>query len=177
MKKTVVSAVLFASLLVTSGMAFAAGETSSGTLTVDATLASTINLTFVTDASGVALTGSGTNAATLDFGTVSQTGSLAANVTRTPGTGNMVISTPFDVSVTKSNLTSATYALTAQLGTADAVNTWVIDTFTLNATTPASLTVTGAYATNAAHTLGLTIPNIELAGVITDTINFVATAN
>ena len=178
MKKSMLSAtIVLASLLLTSGMAFAAGETSSGTLTVDATLASSINLTFVTDTNGVALTGSGTNTATLDFGTVSQTGALATNVTRTPGTGNMVISTPFDVSVTKSNLTSASYALTAQLGTADAVNTWVIDTFTLNATTPTSLTVTGAYATNAAHTLALTIPNTELAGVITDTIAFVATAN
>ncbi len=170
------AAVLFASLLLTSGMAFAQ-ITSSGTLTVNASLDSTINLTFVSDASGVALTGSGTNAATLDFGAVSQTGSLASNVTRTPGTGNMVISTPFDVSVTKSNLTSADYSLTAQLGTADVVNTWKIDTFSLNASTPTSLTAIGAYASNASHTLGLTIPNSELAGAISDTINFVATAN
>jgi hypothetical protein len=70
--KKILSTVFIAGLILTSGMAWAQGQTSSGTLTVRAELASSINLTFLTDANGVALTGSGTNVATLDFGAVSQ---------------------------------------------------------------------------------------------------------
>jgi hypothetical protein len=171
------SAAIFTSLILMSGMVWA--QSSSGTLAVHAELASSINLTFVTDPSGVALTGSGTNAAALDFGTVSLYSTPAANVTQTVGTGNFMVSTPFDVSVTKSNVTSANYALSAVLTTVDGTNSWAIDTFPLptSPTAPASLTVTGVYASNVPHTLHLTIPNSEGAATISNTIDFLATAN
>lgn len=170
---------VFASLILTSGMAWAQGQTSSGTLAVTAELASSINLTFLTDANGVALTGSGTNTASLDFGAISEFTAPPAKVTETIASTSFTVSTPFDVSVAKSNVTSANYALTAELQTTDAVNGWTIDTFPL-ATVPAaptSLTVTGVYATNVLHTLFLTIPFSEGAATIANTINFVATAN
>src|SRR5580700_1703870 len=71
-KNILPSAIMFTILILMSGKAWGQGQTSSGTLTVRAELASSISLTFLTDANGVALTGSGTNVATLDFGAVSQ---------------------------------------------------------------------------------------------------------
>lgn len=160
-----------------SGIARA--QTSSGTLAVSAELISSINLTFVTDASGVALTGSGTNAAALDFGTVSRYGTPPANVTRTFQATTFTVSTPFDISVTKSNVTSANYTLGAVLETVDATNAWTVDTIALPTapTAPVSLTVAGAYASNVSHTLALIIPFSEGAATVTNTIDFLATAN
>lgn len=174
--KTILLAALFSGLLLLPSLASA--QTSSGVLTVAADLESSISLTFVTDASGVALTGSGTNAATLDFGTVSRYGAPAANVTRTSNTTTFTVSTPFDVAVTKSNVTSATYALTAQMQTTDGYG-WTIDTFVIgfNPTAPTALTATGAYDTNVSHTLHLAIPFTAGAAAISNTINFLATAN
>jgi len=92
----------------------------------------------LTDANGVTLTGSGTNVATLDFGAVSQFTTPPPKVTQTVAATSFTVSTPFNVSVTKSNVTSANYALTAELQTTDAVNGWTIDTFPLT-TVPAAL--------------------------------------
>jgi hypothetical protein len=178
MNKKMLSAVLFTGLILTSGMAWAQ-VTSSGTLGVTAELASSITLTFNTDTNGVTLGGSGTNTATLDFGHVSQFTAPPAKVTQTLGGSSFTVSTPFDVLVTKSNMTSANYALTAELNSPDAVNSWMIDTFPLT-TVPAaatSLTVTGVYGSDVLHTLFLSIPFSEGATTISNTINFVATAN
>jgi hypothetical protein len=177
--KAILVAALFSGLLFMPSLASAQGQTSSGVLTVSAELASSINLTFATDTNGVVLTGTGTNAATLDFGTVSRFSTPITNVTQANGATSFTLSTPFDISVLKSNVTSATYSLTAQLQTVDAVNAWTIDTIAIgtNPTAPTSLTVTGAYATNAPHTLVLTVPFSEGAATVTNTINFQATAN
>jgi hypothetical protein len=54
----------------------------------------------------------------------------------------------------------------------------MIDTFPLTIVPAAtSLTVTGVYGTNVVHTLYLTIPFSAGATVISNSINFVATAN
>ena len=59
-------------------------QTGSGTLGVTADVAGSINLTFITDASGLAVTGTGTSTASLPFGTVSMySGSVPTNVTKT----------------------------------------------------------------------------------------------
>ena len=171
-------AILFTSLILLSSLVNAQ-TTSSGTLAVSADLASAINLTFVTDGSGVALTGSGTNAAALNFGTVSRYGAVPTNVARTIGASAFTVSTPFDISVTKSNTASANYTLSAVLETVDATNAYTVDTIALptSPTAPVSLTVVGAYASNASHTLGLIIPFSETAASISNTIDFLATAN
>ena len=174
---------LFAALLTGSflmpRLAPAQGQTSSGALTVTAEVQSSISLTFITDTNGVALVGSGTNVATLDFGHVSQFISPPPKVTETIAATSLTVSTTFDVSVVKSNVTSANYTLTAEVQTADPVNTWVIDTFPLTIVPAAatSLTVTGVYGNNVPHTLYLTIPFSAGASVISNSINFVATAN
>ena len=70
-----------------SAVAFTAvanAQTGSGTLGVTATVQGSINLTFVTDASGLAVTGTGTSAASLPFGTVGfYGGTVPAHVTKT----------------------------------------------------------------------------------------------
>jgi hypothetical protein len=168
---------LFTSFMFMPGVA-SAQITSSGALTVQAEIASSISMSFVSDGSGVSLTGTGT-AATLDFGNVSQFSTPASTITQVNGSTSFTLSTPFDVSVLKSNVTSTNYTLSAQLATIDAVNVWAIDTVTVPTapSTPSTVTATGAYTTNAVHTLTVTIPYSEAAGTITNTINFVATAN
>src|ERR1700674_860493 len=59
-------------------------QTGSGTLGVSATVTGSISLTFVTDASGMTVTGTGSSTASLPFGTVSMySGSVPTNVTKT----------------------------------------------------------------------------------------------
>ena len=120
--KTNLFVALFIGSFLMPGFSLAQGQTSSGTLTVTATVQSSISLTFITDTNGVALTGSGTNVATLNFGNVSQYISPPSKVTQTIAATTFTVSTPFDVSVVKSNLMSANYTLTAEVQTADAVN-------------------------------------------------------
>jgi len=156
----------------------AGATTASGTVAVTATVGSSVSLTFVTDPSGITLSGTGTSAATIAFGSVQAYGGVVpVNVTKSVnGTTNWKLSTPFDVVVQVANQTSSNYTLTAQLNTADGVNTWQIGATTVTSASAASLTTTGAYGTTV-YTLNLTIPFSEAAGAISNTINFVATAN
>ena len=67
------------SLLVTmlAALAFAGvakAQTGSGTLGINATIQGSINLTFLTDANGMAVTGTSTSTASLPLGTVSMYG-------------------------------------------------------------------------------------------------------
>src|ERR1700686_4892032 len=73
----------------------------SGTLGVNADVQGSINVTFLTNASGLAVTGTATSVASLPFGTVSRYGgSVPSNVTKTVnGTTSFDLSTPFDVRV------------------------------------------------------------------------------
>lgn len=170
-----------AMIMMVSSMGMAqAGNTASGTLTVTATVNSSINLVFNSDAAGVPLSsGAGTNAATLAFGNVSAFGAVAANVTRTvvPGT-SFTVSTPVDVLVSQSNSSSANYTLKAQLGSADATNTWKVAGNTITNAAATTLTATGTYGSNASNAVGITVPFATASGTnISNTINFTATSN
>jgi hypothetical protein len=167
------------SALALTGIANA--QTGSGTLGVTANVVGSINLTFVTDASGLAVTGTGTSVASLPFGTVSMySGSVPANVTKTVnGLLSFSLATPFDVRVDKANTASATYILTAVLATPDATNVWLIGPTDISAGgINAPLTATGAYATAVPYTLHLTVPATEVAGLsISNSIGFTAVGN
>ena len=154
-------------------------QTGSGTLGVTATVQGSINLTFVTDASGLAVTGTTTSTASLPFGTVRMYGgTVPANVTKTVHATTFDLSTPFDVRVDLANSASAEFTLSALLATADAVNTWLIGAIDISASgTPSVLTVTGAYATAVPYTLKITIPASEVAGLISNSISFTAVGN
>lgn len=154
-----------------------AQATSTGTLTVTATVESSISLTFESDGAGVALTGAGTNAATLAFGTVSAYNTIAqAGVTRTLGATDFTVSSPFGARVVQANSTSANYTLAVALASADAVNTWRVNAVTLT-TANQNLGAAYAYAGTIAHTLYLTVPFSASAGAVNRVLNFTATAN
>src|ERR1700722_4542338 len=122
-------------------------QTGSGTLGVTATVQGSISLTFVTDASGLAVTGTGTSSASLPFGTVSMfSGTVPANVTKTVnGTTSFALSTPFDVRADKSNSISTAYTLNAQLEVADSTNTWTLGGVDISNGTAYALTAAGVY--------------------------------
>jgi hypothetical protein len=179
MKKFVYAASLMVAIVLLLP-SFAAAQTATGTLTVTATVQGSITLVFNNDASGVPLSsGAGTNTATLAFGNVSAFGAVAANVTRTVVAGtSFTVSTPVDVQVSKANSASANYTLKAQLGSADAVNTWQVAGTTVTNAAQATITATGAYAANTPNTIAITVPFATASGtVISNTINFTATAN
>src|SRR5208337_3533225 len=166
---------------------FLAGSTAkaasaSGTLAVTATVTSQIYMIFNTDASGVALTGSGSNAATLPFGSVSAFSAPPANVTLTLQATTFTISTPMDVNVRISNpaAASANCKLTAQLASADATNTWTVGGVAVTSAAAATISSTLAYQTGNQTTGGVSeavaiaVPYTEAAMTISNTINFTA---
>src|SRR4029077_15944274 len=133
-------------------------QTGSGTLGVSATVQGAINLTFVTDASGLAVTGTTTSTASLPFGNVSMySGTVPTNVTKAVHATSFDLSTPFDVRVDLANSASATYTLAAMLAAADAVNVWTLGPTNISAGASHAVTATGAYATALPYTLKLTI--------------------
>jgi len=169
---------IFAALMMISSVAVAQ-TTASGTLTVSATVNGSIQLVFNSDAAGVALSsGAGTNAATLAFGNVSAFGTVAAGVTRTTTASNFTVSSAVDVQVSKTNSASANYTLKAQLGTADATNTWSVGGVAVTSAAQSTLTATGTYAANSNFPVAITVPFTSASGTtISNTINYVATAN
>jgi hypothetical protein len=150
----------------------------SGTVAVTATVAGSMSITFSTDASGITLGGTGTSTATIAFGSVqAYGGSVPTGVTKTVNAPtNWALATPFDITVYVANLTSSNYTLTAQLQTSDSTNTWVLNSTTITSSSASTLTTTGTYGLTV-YTLHLTIPFSEAAGAISNTLNFVATAN
>lgn len=169
--------VTFVGLTLASAQNAQAQATSSGTLTVTATIESSISLTFETDASGVSLTGAGTSTATLAYGTVSAYATIAtANVTRTLGASDFTVSSPFGVKVVKANSSSLNYTLQAALGSADATNTWTIDSTALT-TSNQTLGSSYSYGSAVSHTMKLTVPFSASAGAVSKSVNFIATSN
>lgn len=155
----------------------AAQDTTTGALTVTATVDSSIALTFESDAAGVALAGTGTSAATMALGTVSAYETIATpGVSRSVTATDFTVSSLFGVKVVKANSASANYTLAAALGSADATNTWKINATTLT-TTNQDLGAAYNYGSAVAHTMSLTVPVTAAAGAISKVINFTATAN
>ena len=171
-------ALVMAGVFAVSSPAMASNPTASGTLAVSATVASSISMTFVTDASGIALGGTGTNEATLAFGSIQAYGGVVpTGATRVVnGTTSFTYSSPFDINVAEENSSSSSYTLAALLS-ASSPDTFAVDAVTLS-TSSQTITATGVYAANATHTLALTVPfSIASGTVINSNVNFTATAN
>ena len=155
----------------------AAQDTSSGTLTVTATIESSIGLTFENDAAGVSMSGAGTNAATMALSTISAYNTISTSgVTRTLAASSFTVSSPFGVKVVKANSASANYTLSAALSSADTTNTWTINSTALT-TTSQSLGSSYSYGSAVAHTMSLTVPFTATTGAISKVLNFTAVAN
>jgi hypothetical protein len=171
-------------LVLFAGSSIAAAQTSVGTLNVELQNGSGLQLVFQSDSSGVTLGNPGTAVSTLAFGTVSEYGALGANISRTTGTSNFTVSTPFDVSVEQSGTNSASYTLSAALAAAAPAGiTFQVDSVTLS-TSSQTISTTNSYGGNVAHTLSAVV-STSASGAggpttgtqLTSTINFTATAN
>lgn len=157
-----------------------AKPTASGTLTVSATVASSITITFAQASGSDTLTGgAGTNTATLAFGTISAYGTPSdTHVTITPGTNSFTASTPVSVNVSVANDTAGC-TLTAT-GT-DTTYSWAANSVAITTTTGTSDIMAGSCSTSAANTVNLKLTVPTTGGVVTaqpaNTITFTATGN
>src|SRR5260221_12194577 len=151
-------------------------QTASGPLPVTATVNGSINLVFNSGAAGVALScGAGTTTATLAFGNVSAFGAVAGGIVRTTTATTFTVSSAVDVLVSKTNSASANYTLKAQLGAADAVNTWQVGGVAVTSAAQSTVPATGAYSANSNFPVAITGPFTPARGtVITNTINYQA---
>jgi hypothetical protein len=165
-----------AALLLLAGSA-QAQLTASGTLNATLINKSGISIVFNTDAAGVALTGSGTAAAGLDFGTVAMYKPAPAGVTLTKTATSFTVSSPFDVYVDIGGSTSTSYLLQAKLASAPGVYTYAMDAVNLSTTLATVVAADPGYRTNVLHTLYLTVPASAPAGVVSNTVQFTVTAN
>ena len=170
MKALVMTSVL--SALALTGVANA--QTGSGTMGVTVTVQGSMDLTFSTDVSGMAVTGTNTSTASLPFGTVRMYGgTLPANVTKTiNGSASFDLSTPFDICVDLANSASTAYTLNVTLAAADAVNKWFIGATDISTGGPFALTAAGVFAAEVPYTLKIRVPATLTGGLISNSINF-----
>lgn len=176
--KIALAASLLAAMFMLPSRASAA-TTSSGTLTVNATVQPSISMVFDSASGGITLTGSGSNAATLAFGGVSAYYAEPSGVTGSndPTNSQFTVTADFDVNVSEANSSSASYALSAELGTADSTNTWAVDGTTIsNSAATAVGSGSDSYGGDVSHSVSITIPYSNTSSV-SNTISFVATAN
>jgi hypothetical protein len=139
-----------------------------------------LSLKFATDPSGIVLSGSGSSAVSLSFGSVQAFGgTVPSGVSKATDTNakTSTLSTIIDVQVSYSGIlpSSTSYTLTAQLQSADLQNTWKWQSIALS-TGSSTITTNTAYGT-AANSFSLTIPFTESAGSISNTVNVTVTAN
>lgn len=174
--KSLVKAMMVAANLLMAPALVSAQDTATGTLTVTANVESSIALTFENDGAGVAMTGAGTNAATMALGNISAYEAVSPGVTRTAAASDFTVSSPFGVRVVKANTSSASYTLAAALGSVDTTNTWKINAITLTTTSQAVGSGYG-YGSAVPHTMYLTVPFSASTGAISKVLNFTATAN
>ena len=176
-------------LLVTASQAHATTSvTASGNLTVEATVASSIQLTFNTaSSSGVTLaSGAGTNAATLNFGTLTEYGTPPPNVTIATSsslcTSCFVASTDVSIVVNEADSTSTSFSLAASVSApthSEVLAVGPSGALSTNSSTPTTITGTFNYGTNGnALPVYLGIPTATADSTqLSDIITFVATAN
>jgi hypothetical protein len=172
-----ISTAIAAALLATAAtQASAQGETSSGTLTLTGTIASSINLTI--ESAGGTTSSTGTAAATSALGTVAKYSAAPTGFTQARGASNWTLSSTVGVKVEKANLTSTDYTLTAQLGAAPASGvTWKLNGSTLSDVAPTTLTSTGTYASTGSYSWDVVVADSAAAGAMDNAIAFTATSS
>jgi hypothetical protein len=172
-------------LLATVTTAAVAQTTTQGNINAVLINKSGIAIQFVSDPSGVSLTGNGTSAATLGFGNISAYGVLSPGVSRPAVTGsNFTVRTPFDVNVIVGGIATTSYNLSAALSAAAPAGfTYIVDNVPLTTLTQ-TIQTNAAYSTNIVHNLDLTVSTAgptaggpAVGTVVSSTITFTAVAN
>jgi hypothetical protein len=155
--------------------------------TINATLINRngIALVFEPNPSGVSLSGAGSPAASLNFGTIAAYGTLSSGVTLTSvSKSSFTVQTFFDVQVIEGGLNSNSYTLSAQLAAAAPTGLgYVVDGVTL-ITAAQNIQTNGTYNTNVQHSLSLVVSTAApgaggptVGSPLTTTLNFTATSN
>jgi hypothetical protein len=164
-------------LLAIAGSAPAAAQTASGTLNASLVNKSGIAIVFNSDPSGVVLGGAGTSAASLNFGNVAMYLAPPPRVGLTRTATDFTVSSPFDTHVIVGGVATASYRLRAALQSAPGLYTYKFDGIALTTTGAVVVAADPNYGTDVPHTLSLTVPSTAPAGAVSNTINFVVTAN
>lgn len=139
-------------------------------------LALLITMTFDSVTGAVPITGAGTGAATLNFGSVSAFEPVSSGVTRTVGASSFTVSTRFGVKATHLlTLVSPSYTLQARLQSASPL-TWQIDGVTMS-TAAATVATSQPYGSIVPHTLAFVVPFSRAAGAISTVFDVTAIAN
>jgi hypothetical protein len=154
-----------------------AQDTSTGSLTVTGTVASSIGLTI--ESAGGVFSGGGTAAASSALGNISKNGAAPTGFTRVNTATDSTLSSSVGIKVVQTNGASATYTLTAQLSAAPPTGaTWTLGGLTVTAGAPVQLTATGVYAATPTYVWTIRLlDTIANATSIANTINFAAIAN
>jgi hypothetical protein len=175
MKKVIMGCVVVATLVALPTRVMAV-ENASGTLTVTGTVASSINLT-VESADGTC-TLCGTTDASTSLGTISKYGAPPTGFTIGRGATTWTLSSTngIGVMVTKANLASTAYTLSAKLATAPATGViWTVGAITANATTIQTIGSGVAYGTAFPYAWSIVIPDaLAGASAIDNVIQFSA---
>jgi predicted secreted protein len=154
----------------------ASADTSTGSLTVTGTVASSINLTI--ESAGGTTSGTGTATATSDLGTISKYSSAPTGFTLARGASDWTLSSTVGVKVEKANLTSTDYTLTAQLGSAPASGVvWKLNGSTLSDSAATTLTSTGTYASTGSYSWDIVVADSAAAAAIDNAVDFTAASN
>lgn len=175
----------FAALAVSAPLA-AFAQSSSAQLSINLTVQSSITLVFdnnanVGSAGFCPLTNPGTNNVGLDLGSASFPGnfhsSTCVNYSHI-GASIYQVSSAFDVLVTKSNSSSPSYRLAAEISTPPPANvSWLINNVPLSNASFTSLDLADSFGQRVTKTLQVQVRNNVPAQILQETITFLATAN
>lgn len=163
----------------------ARAQTASAQLNISLTVQSSISLVFKDNPSVGSpgfcpLTNAGTSNVGLDLGSASFTGgatSTCVNFIRRAGPATYEVNSAFDVLVTKSNSSSPSYSLQAEISAVPPPNVvWLLDN-TLLTTAFAPLDAADNFGQPVTKTLRVQVKNNVPAQVLQETITFLATAN
>ena len=160
-------------------MAIGASAQATGTLTITGNIQGSMTLTLNNDVSGATITGAGSSAGSIAFGTVSAStsdGTVASGIAKsTVGGGNWQLNTTVDVYVTSNNVSSLSYTLAANIDNTDELG------YVVNAVPLTTLSQTVAsnqtYSTNHAIPVQILVPSTATSAAINRVITFTATAN
>lgn len=173
-------------LLMLAAAGGASAQTSSAQLSINLTVQSSISLVFndnlnVGSVGFCPLTNAGTNNVGLNLGSASFPGnfhsSACVNYSHV-GASFYQVSSAFDVLVTKTNSSSPSYRLAAQISTAPPANViWLVNNVTLSNTGFTTLDTADAFGRPVTKTLQVQVRNNVPAQILQETITFLATAN
>ncbi|MEA2237852.1 MAG: hypothetical protein QOC81_2576 [Thermoanaerobaculia bacterium] len=176
MKKVIIGCFVVAVLAVPTFVK--AADTATGTLAVTGTVASSISLTVETGTVGPVLTGTTTNAASIDLGTTfSKYGTTPTGFTKTRQATTWTLASDFKVKVVQANSASATYTLVTNLDADPGTVTWTSGALPYVAVAAHNLTSTGAYGTASNYAWTIVIPDALVTPDLANTMHFDATAN